>query len=210
MVAILFKGGIMMVITRNARTCAITLACFVAFVAGADADDTLRVASGEVSVLCPLTVGGSFDARTKAVNGAVAIPAPDAQAIGGELTVDLQTLETGIGLRDRHMKSNYLEVERGAEFAQARLQDIRVERLEGKTTFRGVMTLHGERKEVSGTAEIEPQGNGYRLKASFPLRLSDFRIPEPTYLGVGVKDEVTVNVNLRATPAAAVARRERE
>lgn len=192
---------------RNVRTCAISLACFVALFARSYADETLRVASGEVSVICPLTLGGSFDARTKAVNGAVAIPSADAQTIGGELIVDLQTLETGIGLRDRHMKSNYLEVERGAEFAQARLQDIRVERLEGKTTFRGVLTLHGERKDITGTADIEPQADGYRLKATFPLRLSDFGIPEPTYLGVGVKDEVTVKVNLRTAPAATVARR---
>jgi len=33
--------------------------------------------------------------------------------------------------------------------------------------------------------------------------VSEFGIPEPTYLGVGVKDEVVVRVNMNASPAPA-------
>jgi polyisoprenoid-binding protein YceI len=123
------------------------------------------------------------------------------------LIVDLQKLETGIGLRDRHMKDNYLQVEKGEQFAEARLQDIRVEKLEGKTTFKGLLTLHGERKEVTGTAELKPNGAGYRVDATFKVRLSEFQIPDPTYLGVGVKDELQVRVRFTAAPALTAARR---
>jgi polyisoprenoid-binding protein YceI len=163
--------------------------------------EALRVSTGQVTVICPLTVGGSFEAKTKDLTGDLAV-AHDNQAIQGALTVDLQTLETGIGLRDRHLKDNYLEVAKGPEYAEAKLQDIRVERLDGKTTFRGMLTLHGQKREVSGTAQIKPEGNGYRMQASFPLKVADFQIPDPTYLGVGVADEVTVRVNLNAVPAA--------
>jgi len=170
------------------------------------AADTYKVSGAEVVVVCPLTVGGSFEAKTNAVDGEVAV-ASQAAPLKGELTVDLQTLETGIGLRDRHMKNNYLQVEKGEEFAEARLQDIRVEKLEGKTTFKGVLTLHGERKEVVGTANLKPNGGGYHVDAEFMVRLSDFQIPDATYLGVGVKDEVQVRVRFTAAPALSAERR---
>lgn len=183
--------------------------CATAFIgllwlsAPAGADDPLRVTTGEVSVLCPLTIGGDFEAKTKALSGDVSVASP--QSVKGELIVDLRTLDTGISLRNRHLRSNYLEVEKGPTFSEARLRDIRVERLDGKTTFRGMLTLHGQSREVSGTANIVPNGGGYRLDASFPVRISEFKIPEPTYLGVGVTDEVVVRVNLSAAPATTVA-----
>ena len=167
------------------------------------ANGALRVTTGEVSINCPLTVGGSFEAKTKAVTGEVAVASGVEQPLKGELTVDLEKLQTGIGLRDRHMKDNYLEVKRGDEFAAAKLQDIKVEALEGKTSFRGVLMLHGERREVSGTATIKPNRDGYRVEANFPVRISEFEIPDPTYLGVGVKDQVQVRVNFTVAPAGA-------
>lgn len=162
---------------------------------------TLRVTSGQVSVLCPLTIGGSFEARTKALTGQVGMVPDTSQPLDGDLLVDLKTLETGIGLRDDHLRKNYLEVERGPSYSQARLRNIRVDKLKGKTPFHALLLLHGQSKEVTGTADIKPEGDGYRLNASFPVRVSEFGIPEPTYLGVGVKDEVVVRVNLAAAPA---------
>jgi polyisoprenoid-binding protein YceI len=180
---------------------ALVLCAAALFTTPAGAQESLRVSGGEVTVICPLTVGGSFEAKTQDLKGDLAI-AGDSKTVNGALTVDLQTLETGIGLRDKHLKANYLEVEKGPEFAEARLQDIRVDRLEGETPFRGVLTLHGQRREVTGTAQIKPDRNGYRMEATFPVKVADFQIPEPTYLGVGVADEVTVKVNLNAIPAA--------
>ncbi len=175
---------------------------------GADLDaNALRVTSGKVSVICPLTVGGSFEAKTEAVTGEVSLaPAPE-MPLSGELAVDLKTLATGIGLRDRHLKENYLEVQRGSEFAAARLQDIRVQALDGTTAFSGVLVLHGERRAVNGSATIRPNGPGYRVEATFPVRISDYAIPDPTYLGVGVKNEVQVRVHFTMAPATTAARR---
>jgi polyisoprenoid-binding protein YceI len=169
--------------------------------------DALRVTSGKVSVTCPLTVGGSFEAKADAVTGEVTLgPAPE-MPLSGELAVDLKTLATGIGLRDRHLKDNYLEVGRGTAFAAARLQEIRVQALQGTTAFSGVLMLHGERREVTGSATIRPNGAGYRVEATFPVRISEFEIPDPTYLGVGVKNEVQVRVNFTVAPATTSARR---
>jgi polyisoprenoid-binding protein YceI len=201
-----FKGEVMRLNVGYVRTCAVAIACAALAAAAVASDAPLRVKDGEVSVICPLTVGGSFEATTNAVDGEVAIAGQSAP-LKGELTVDLQKLETGIGLRDRHMKNNYLEVDKGEQFAEARLQDIRLDKLEGKITFTGMLTLHGQQKEVTGSADLKPNGSGYRVDATFKVLLSDFQIPDPTYLGVGVKDELQVRVRFNAAPALTAARR---
>jgi polyisoprenoid-binding protein YceI len=184
------------------RKAAVVLVAAAVMAAPAFGQEALRVSDGEVTVICPLTVGGSFEAKTENLSGDLAV-ASDNQSVEGAVTVDLQTLETGIGLRDKHLKSNYLEVDKGPQFAEARLQDIRVERLKGKTQFRGLLTLHGQQREVTGIADIKPNGNGYRMEATFTVKVADFQIPEPTYLGVGVADDVIVRVNLNAQPGTA-------
>lgn len=169
------------------------------------AAESYRISGGEVTVLCPLTVGGSFEAKTKTLSGDIA-PAADASgAVSGTLKVELQTLETGIGIRDRHMRNNYLEVEKGPGFSTATIDDIRVEKLDGKTTFTGVLTLHGQKKKVSGAADLQQRDGRIKVQAQFALKVSDFEIPAPTYLGVGVRDEIQIKVALTATPVATTA-----
>ncbi len=171
----------------------------------AGADSSWRVSGGEVRVVCPMTVGGSFEAKTSAIQGTVTAGAAGAP-LGGELSVDLATLDTGIGLRNEHMKNNYLQVGRGQGFDHAVLSGIRLgdadpQGLQGKTAFTASFLLHGTTKPVSGQATIRRDGKDVRVEASFPVSIAAFGIEKPQYLGVGVKDQVTVNVSLTASPA---------
>jgi len=181
--------------------CAFALMTIAAAPAGAS--DAYKVSSGEVTVMCPLTVGGSFEAKTKSLSGDVLTA--DAGAVRGALKVELQTLETGISIRDRHMKNNYLEVEKGPAFATAMLEDIRIEKMEGKTVFSGMLSLHGQKKKVSGAAELQQKDGKIRVQAQFPVKVSEFEIPAPTYLGVGVRDEIQIKVSMMAVPSGATA-----
>jgi len=52
---------------------------------------------------------------------------------------------------------------------------------------------------VTGPVEARKAGGGLRVRASFPVNLSDYNIPEPRYLGVGVKNTVRVEVTFTAT-----------
>jgi polyisoprenoid-binding protein YceI len=56
------------------------------------------------------------------------------------------------------------------------------------------LLVHGTRKPVSGQIQVTRTGSDVRIDASFPVNLPDFGIPEPRYLGVGVKDQVQVKV----------------
>jgi len=189
----------MSLMTRNAIVLGVIGVVGVA--APSRAADAYKVSGAEVVVVCPLTVGGSFEARTKSVSGEVAASAAEPGSVSGALRVDLQTLETGIAVRDRHMRENYLEVEKGPEFAVATFDQIRVEKLAGKSTFKGTLLLHGQRQEVTGVADLQQKDGRIRVQAQFPIRVSAFQIPKPTYLGVGVRDEIQIKVVLTAEPA---------
>jgi polyisoprenoid-binding protein YceI len=159
---------------------------------------TWRITTGEVVVLCPLTVGGSFEARTSSLSGQLAIDAAQPSTLTGEIAVDLKTLDSGISLRNTHMRDNYLEVGKGDGFDRAVLSEIVVKgdaaTITGATTFTATLLVHGTRKPVSGQARVARTGSDVRVEASFPVNLPGFGIPEPRYLGVGVKDQVQVKV----------------
>jgi len=164
-----------------------------------------RVKQGDVSVKCPLTVGGSFDAKTAALSGMLTTSAAQPSSLDGSLAVDLRTIDTGISLRNDHLREKYLEVDKGAGYDMAVLSEIALKGLnpeapEGKGSFDGSLTLHGVKKMVGGPVEVRKAGAGLRVKASFPVNLPDYNIPEPRYLGVGVKNTVQVEVTFTTTP----------
>jgi polyisoprenoid-binding protein YceI len=164
-----------------------------------------RVTQGDVSVKCPMTIGGSFDAKTNALSGTITVSAAQPSSLEGSLAVDLRTIDTGISLRNDHLREKYLEVERGAGYDKAVLSAIALKGLnpdapEGKGSFTGSLTLHGVTKTVSGPVEVRKAGAGLRVKAAFPMNLPDYNIPEPRYLGVGVKNTVQVDVTFTTTP----------
>ena len=163
-----------------------------------------RVGQAEVSVKCPMTVGGSFDAKTSALTGTLTANAGRPSALEGSLAVDLRTVDTGIDLRNEHLREKYLEVDKGAGYDQAVLSDVVLQGLNpdapaGKGSFTGSLMLHGVTKTVTGPVEIRQAGSGWRVRASFPVNLPDYSIDKPRYLGVGVKDTVQVSVTFTAT-----------
>ena len=160
---------------------------------------TWRVEKGDVRVICSMTIGGSFDAKTAALSGVVTARASGSEPFDGSLAVDLRTLATGIALRDEHLRENYLEVGKGPGFEAATLSEIALNGFtadvpEGKGSFTGVLALHGVSKAVTGPVEVRRADAGLRVKASFPVELADYGIPKPRYLGIGVRDTVQVEV----------------
>lgn len=187
-------------IARVARTLAFAFVTLVAATAATVAQPAAwRVSSGQVAVTCPLTVGGSFEATTRSVSGQLSLDPSQPSRLAGAIEVDLQTLDTGIGLRNSHMRDNYLEVGRGDGFERAVLSDIVLggdaATAIGTTTFAATLLVHGVRKPVNGQARIARTGGAVRVDASFFVNLPDFGIAKPRYLGVGVKDQVQVKVS---------------
>jgi polyisoprenoid-binding protein YceI len=166
-----------------------------------------KVAQGDVRVTVPLRPGGGFEAKTAALTGTLTLAAPQPIALSGELTVDLATIDTGIDLRNRHLREKYLEVAKPG-FDKAVLSDIRLsdangESFEGKSGFTGTLRLHGVSRPLTGTAEIHREGTAVRVVATFAILLTDFGIEPPEYMGVGVGSKLGVRVTVTAGRGAA-------
>jgi polyisoprenoid-binding protein YceI len=160
-----------------------------------------RIERAEVRIVVPLKPGGAFEAKTVSVTGALTAGTSRPVSLTGEISVDLATIDTGIGLRNQHLREKYLEVSKGSGFDRAVLSEIRVndaesDEFQGQSGFAATLLLHGTKEAVAGTAQIRRSGSEVRVTATFPLTLTDFGIVPPEYLGVGVADRVLVKVSL--------------
>lgn len=124
----------------------------------------------------------------------------EADKVSLEAILQLDNLKTGIDLRDEHMKEKYLEV---VKFPQAKLVikalpiplswKQKPESISEKP-FEGMLTLHGIEKAISGTFTLEKEGES---EAKFKIKLSDFGIEIPEYLGVKVADLVDIKTTIQ-------------
>lgn len=128
----------------------------------------------------------SINAQGKGIEGS--IEHKDAK-LSGVINFDLSSLDSGVELRDEHMKDKYLEVGK-FKISTLVLKDVAVENLSSEFAFVGELELHGVKKEVKGTAQID----GDNLSADFTLSLKDYGIEIPSYLGITVSDKVKIKV----------------
>lgn len=127
-------------------------------------------------------------------------------AISGKLTLPLDSLDTGIKLRNEHMRDKYLEVAKHPA-AELTLDPVPLPELAAaadfkkeKIPFKGKLKLHGEEKPIDGTADIARAAGKLNVKADFTIKTSDFKIETPKYMGITVAEDVKVAVNLDAHP----------
>lgn len=194
--------------SRPGRASVAVLALALAPAAAIAADvPAWRVKDGDVRVLVPLRPGGAFEARGAALSGTLTAGTARPLAVGGEVALDLASIDTGIALRNEHLREKYLQVAKGPGYDRAVLSSIVLSAaggadFEGESAFSGMLLLHGVSHPVSGTARIRHAAAEVRVEASFPLVLPDHGIEPPMYLGVGVASKVMVKVALTATRTA--------
>ena len=114
--------------------------------------------------------------------------------VSGALSFDLQTLKTGISLRDDHMKNKYLEVTKYPK-ATLTLKNLMLpEKKSGDVPFKGLLKIHGVEKEVKGKVTLESGSDGkeVKMKGEIPIKLADFKIEIPSYKGITVAETVKV------------------
>jgi len=167
-----------------------------------------RLEHPDIQVTVPLKPGGAFNATTTAATGTLVVESLKPARLGGEVAVDMRTIDTGISLRNEHLRDKYLETSKGEGYEKAVLSGIVLadadsEGFSGSSPFTATLLLHGVKREVTGKAEIRPEGASRRVRAEFPLNLTDFGVSPPEYLGVGVGSRLLVKVNTLVVPAEA-------
>ncbi len=144
-----------------------------------------------------------FDGVTDKIDGYVLIDGPALSAdVGGDdteiyLEVDLASIDTGIGLRNRHMRDNYLEVQR-YPYASYRASIVRVTAGPGgafRVDSRGAMTIHGVTRPVEIPCDVTPEARGYRARCSFQVLLTDYQIEIPSIMFLKLSNEIRLELD---------------
>lgn len=135
-----------------------------------------------VEVELKLSPAGSFTAKCNTISGKIQKNS-DGKIMAENMRMNVSCLKTGIGLRDQHMKEKYLEVNNYPEIV---LSQAMGQNEIGKGTF----LIKDKKIEVSGKYTED----GKKIKAEFPISLSQIGIDKIKYMGVGVKDEAIVKV----------------
>ncbi len=117
--------------------------------------------------------------------------------LSGEVTVDLDSLDTGMSLRNKHMKEKYLQV---SKYPKAKLI-IKKYKLDpqwsmqnpktGELTIPAEVVIHGKSKPVNVKARIDDNA---KVQSDFEVQITDFNIDIPSFMGVTVADKVKVEI----------------
>jgi polyisoprenoid-binding protein YceI len=150
-----------------------------------------------------------FTGRTSKISGEATINVKDASKASGNVKVDLASLDTGISLRNEHMRG-VLETDKypAATFTFKGIQlanKILTPNAPLSGTARGQLTLHGVTRTMTAPVELTylpEQDANYRpgdwvhVNARFKIKMSDYgiQLPKPV-LGVKVADEIELDVD---------------
>ena len=127
----------------------------------------------------------------------------EGNAVSGSATVLLEQFDTGIELRNKHMKEKYLETQKWqtAELTLTKMtlpDSCQQDECEAsKVPFEGTLSLHGVKKPVSGTSDVKKKSSEVEANFDFKFPLSDFGIETPSFMGVTVAQNVTVTVAVK-------------
>jgi polyisoprenoid-binding protein YceI len=114
--------------------------------------------------------------------------------LNGVVSFQLDTLKTGIELRDDHLKNKYLEVEKfptaTLTFSNFKIPDD----LTSEIPFNGILNLHGIDQPIQGLVTINKESKQQKLKADFKIKLSQFKIEIPSFKGITVAEDVQIKI----------------
>jgi polyisoprenoid-binding protein YceI len=167
-------------------------------------EQALNVTGGSVSFLA---VGRPSAIK---IRGNGSAPQGDIHVAGkditGELTFALDSLNTGIDLRDHHMKEKYLQTDKNPT-AKFKITKLTLPAPFSESSFKadnipveGELTLHGVTQPAKGTATIACNSGNATGHVEFSTNISDYKIEIPNYMGIKVADHVDIQVDLQAKP----------
>jgi polyisoprenoid-binding protein YceI len=111
----------------------------------------------------------------------------------GKVQVSLLNLQTGMGLRDKHLRE-YLETEK---YPHAVLDIKSFPVKEGTVEKEADLTLHGVTKKVLVKANWEklPTDRDWKLSAAFDFELPDYNVETPSFKNITVGNRVSITMN---------------
>jgi polyisoprenoid-binding protein YceI len=145
----------------------------------------------------------SFDGRTSDVAGTIVADPANPAAGSVQIAINIDALDTGVGLRNKEMRERYLETNK---FGTATFKSVSVTgpasvapNQPADINVTGDLTLHGVTKRMTIPVRVVliPDGRVHAT-SGFKIHMPDFGITVPHNILVTVNDEVPVRLDVWA------------
>lgn len=111
------------------------------------------------------------------------------------LTIDAASLETGIEMRDKHLRSaDFFDIER---FPTIAFQSVRVEAAGRRATVMGRLTLHGVTREIAVPVDVQITETALVASGEFIVNRGEYAMNYNSFLNP-IGNEVRVAFTFRA------------
>lgn len=111
------------------------------------------------------------------------------------LTIDAASLETGIEMRDKHLRSaDFFDIER---FPTIAFQSVRVEASGRRATVMGRLTLHGVTREIAVPVDVQITETALVASGEFIVNRGEYAMNYNSFLNP-IGNEVRVAFTFRA------------
>ena len=134
-----------------------------------------------------VTVNGSFNGLV----GTVLFDPNTPEECSVSLSVAANTIDTGIALRNNHLKKEeYLDV---ARYSKLLFVSKRIAKQGGKWEATGTLTIKNIKKEISFPFEVSRLNDGFMFKGEFEIDRRDFKVGGNSF---SLADDVVVHFEL--------------
>ena len=123
----------------------------------------------------------------------------DAFTADVEVRIDARTMTTGIGVRDRQMRRDFLATDRfpTITFRGTAVPTARPGALAFPVVLRGDLTMRDVAKDVEIPLRVTALADSYLAEGPLTVRMSEFRIPIPRFLVFVAEDPVEISLKVR-------------
>lgn len=115
--------------------------------------------------------------------------------------VELAGLKTGIGLRDRHLRDNYLEADLYPyAFIAGHIVGVQIANDTSKVEISGSFTIHGVERPFGTICSVVRTGTTYHVMSEFEVRLTEHNIEVPSLMFLKVNEVIAVKLDFYLQP----------
>ena len=168
----------------------------------------IEIVSGSIEFTAPVNVWAlNVHGNSHEVSGSFALAeTPDGFVLSDvHLSVSVESLHTGMRIRDRHMRDRVFRTEDGSlpVLAFTTRESLCTRRSDAATCLMvGSLSIRGVPRELAmEITATRHRDDAYRAEGEAVIRLSDYGIERPSQFGVTVTDEVELRVVLIGQPS---------
>ncbi len=116
-------------------------------------------------------------------------------------SVPIREFQFAKKLMQEHFNEKYMESDKYPKaMFQGKVTEFNPQLESQKSRAQGKLTIHGVTRDVDVAGTIERKDQNYIIKASFPVRLADYKIEIPQILWQNVAEQVEVKIEFEYKP----------